>query len=465
MPAGCLSSRIVCLMVGLLFISCAILEFYPFDLLSMGRTGADLGARLSAFVSPLAMVSILALTYLRYSKDTIAYVKRHAGFVWVSLLSALCIITSALVNQLPDPRVILIAANFLVTSLFLLMLTRSVQLPVLGEGLLIWPLLAWVVIPLLVTPFETQDHFFLTCAPFTAFHGFTNGRLLFGFWSGCLVVMLAALFDRGETPLITRISFFIAYCAMVACQTRSAIGLATLAAGWIMLDHRKEVGLKLIAFALSFAAGLALNMQLNTICNYKVESVAQSSLKFKPAQPAALAEQAPQSPLVSAHSNAANTSHTLRAPETSRAPPSEYQFRAMDIKDPTRLEIYSRFIPATASDWLWGLGKMKLVSIPAIGENIQAHNIFLQTLANFGVFTLALLLSWCWLLLRLLKTTGARLLFAYFIGYSLIQPLFGGSLNFFAPRALLVLMLVIYFDHMLFNTQSNTPFNRTRRSS
>lgn len=392
-------------LMGLTFVLCAGLEFFPFDLIGLSHLSSQWGILTSSLLTPSLMVLALTLLMLRTPSDSLNHLRSHANFVLVSVMVALGLLASSIANQLPDPRLLPIAGNFLIGSIFLLMLVRA---PSVSDGAFqigLWLFAAWVITPLLLAPVDQEHHFFLACFPFTAFHGFTNGRLLFGFWSGCLAVMLAACQDREQNPWPIRIAFYLSYCALVACQTRSTIGLATLACGLLFFQTGKDIGQKALGMAVSFGVGLALHLLFNSYC------------------------------------------HPFDAQE----------FRALDFRDPTRLQIYRQFIPDSLHTWLWGEGKMKLLSLPGIGEGVQAHNIFLQTLANFGVFTLLALLGWCWQLLRLFKTTAAKVLFVYFLGYSLVQPLFGGSLNYFAPRSLLVLMLIIYFDHALFNRNRRTP--------
>ena len=345
------------------------------------------------------MTLTLVLIYLSNARVTMQNLRSKAKFPWISALFAACVMISAVANQVPDERVPVVACNFLIGSIFLVLLHRANLFLATDFRPALGVLTVWIVIPLLVVALGVETQFFLNCNPLN-FHGFTNGRLLFGFWSGCLVVMLAAYYDDDNKPFVIRVAFFVSYCALVATQTRSAIILATLAIFWLQWETRKNVLHKTLVLVFSYTVGLAMNKHFEIICNAGV---------------------------------------------------TEYSGRLLELKDPTRFKIYFEFIPSNYHEWLWGEGKMSLISIASIGDGIQAHNLFLQTLANYGALSLSFFVIWCWLLLHLFKTIAARLLCGYFLGFSFMQPLFGGSLNFFAPRILLILMLAVYFDLALFN--------------
>ncbi len=394
-----LASRLVHAVIGLLIALCAGLEFFPFSPLGLEHLSASWGRELSSVYSPLLMALALMLIYLSNARVTIQNLRSKAKFLWISALFAVCVMVSALANQVPDARVPVAACNFLLGSIFLISLARANLFLATDFRPALFALTVWIVIPLIAVAVGVQAQFFLNCNPLN-FHGFTNGRLLFGFWSGCLVVMLAAYCDDNNKPLVIRAAFLVSYCALVATQTRTAIGLATLTVFWLQWETLKNVLHKTLVFLLSLTVGLAMTMHFNSICNAGV---------------------------------------------------TEYSSRFLEFKDPNRLNIYLGFIPSNSHQWLWGEGKVKLVSIASIGDGIQAHNLFLQTLANYGAFSLSFFVIWCWQLQYLFKTMAARLLCAYFLGFSFMQPLFGSGLNYFTPRNLLVLMLAVYFDHALFN--------------
>lgn len=389
---------------ALLVVSCAVLEFFPFDLLGLSSFANNVGLRVSALVSPVLMSLVIALLYSIHPDRIRTVLWDIRRELFISIIVAGFVALSALVNGFPDWRVPLVAGNFVIGTMFVLLIHRQPSGPMVpNNNVMLWILVAWSALPVVVAPFNTLERFFISCNPFATFHGFSSGRLLFGYWAGFVVVMLSGVILEGKDPSrAMRLALFFCFCGVVASQTRSAIGLTTIVVVLMILFGQRsmvQTGLVIIA---GFIFGLLLHTHVVEICNADPISTTEAT-----------------------------------------------RFRALEFRDPTRWEIYRRFIPGTGHDWLWGEGQMKLVSIESVGSGIQAHNLFLQTLANFGLFTMLSLVIWCGLMFRQFRSLSAKLLFGYSLGYSLFQPFFGGSLNFFSPKVLLTFMLIVYFDHSL----------------
>ena len=74
-------------------------------------------------------------------------------------------------------------------------------------------------------------------------------------------------------------------------------------------------------------------------------------------------------------------------------------------------------------------------------DDIPAHNLLLQWIANYGIFTLAMLVGWLAAVFGLLRTTLARKLLIYLVFYSMFQPVQGTG-NFFGPVTLLYFLVI-----------------------
>lgn len=111
----------------------------------------------------------------------------------------------------------------------------------------------------------------------------------------------------------------------------------------------------------------------------------------------------------------------------------------LDISDDREM-IYLIFIEYIKNNWMFGYGGMKLIEIMEF-DNIPAHNLLLQWIANYGIFTLAMLVGWLAAVFGLLRTTLARKLLIYFVICSMCQPVQGTG-NFFGPVTLLYFLVI-----------------------
>lgn len=109
--------------------------------------------------------------------------------------------------------------------------------------------------------------------------------------------------------------------------------------------------------------------------------------------------------------------------------------------------IWSRFLEYVQSHWLLGDGGMYVIELPEFDKvDVPAHNLLLQTVANYGVFTLVALLVFLAFVFHLLRSTRARMLLIFFVVYSMYQPVQGTG-NFFNPLSLLFFLLTFAVDN------------------
>jgi hypothetical protein len=110
--------------------------------------------------------------------------------------------------------------------------------------------------------------------------------------------------------------------------------------------------------------------------------------------------------------------------------------------------LLARFWEFVEGNWLLGFGGMYLVDIPEIDfYEVPAHNFLLQTVANYGVLTLAAFLVYFISLFRYVQSTKARMLLVFLFIYSMNQPVQGTG-NFFNPITLLYFLIVFAVDNL-----------------
>jgi hypothetical protein len=121
---------------------------------------------------------------------------------------------------------------------------------------------------------------------------------------------------------------------------------------------------------------------------------------------------------------------------------------ALTLLSEDRGVILSRFSDFIETHWLLGNGGMYLVDIPEIDRiDVPAHNFLLQTVANYGVLTLAAFLAYFVCIFRFVRSTRARMLLIFLFVYSMNQPVQGTG-NFFNPITLLFFLVAFAVDNI-----------------
>lgn len=116
---------------------------------------------------------------------------------------------------------------------------------------------------------------------------------------------------------------------------------------------------------------------------------------------------------------------------------------AFTIVSEERGVLYARFVGFVEQHWLLGNGSMYLVDIPEIDfYDVPAHNLLLQTVANYGVVTLVAYLAYLACMFRFLHSTRARMLLIFMFIYGMYQPVQGTG-NFFNPITLLFFLITL----------------------
>ena len=121
---------------------------------------------------------------------------------------------------------------------------------------------------------------------------------------------------------------------------------------------------------------------------------------------------------------------------------------ALTLLSEDRGVILSRFFDFIETHWLLGNGGMYLVDIPEIDKiDVPAHNFLVQTVANYGVLTLAAFLAYFVCIFRIVRSTRARMLLIFLLVYSMSQPVQGTG-NFFNPITLLFFLVAFAVDNI-----------------
>jgi len=121
---------------------------------------------------------------------------------------------------------------------------------------------------------------------------------------------------------------------------------------------------------------------------------------------------------------------------------------ALTVVSEDRGLILSRFFEFIERHWLLGHGGMYLVDIPEIDKiDVPAHNLLLQTIANYGVPALAAFLVYFVCIFRFAQSTKARMLLIFLLIYSMNQPVQGTG-NFFNPITLLFFLVAFAVDNL-----------------
>jgi hypothetical protein len=128
--------------------------------------------------------------------------------------------------------------------------------------------------------------------------------------------------------------------------------------------------------------------------------------------------------------------------------------------------ILSRFIEYVGQHWMLGHGSMYVIDLPEFAAiDVPAHNLVLQTIANYGVLALLALLSYLACVFATLRSTQARMMVIFMFVYGMTQPVQGTG-NFFNPITLLFFLIAFAVDNVEAAAPRTTrlPTTHTSRS-
>ena len=386
---------------------------------------------LSSYVAPLLIgfmtISAMVLTPM----SSIGAIKNNRRVLYPALMVSVGMLLSTLSHGNWDEKTIFTSANFLLVNIWLFVVISQKNWRV-SEYVIRCILFSWVVLPLavMVLP-KFQDYVnFFPCT----LHGFSDSRLIYGFWAGALFIVLAAkpLFLGRRVGLASYIAISLAWLCMLLSQTRTSvlalmvvicIVLISTWPKWPSLSKSVKWGaILLIASALGMPAwnqtcANASTKNMESELSQKVSSLNGSTINMESELSQKISE------LISVRPG------------------------LFVAKDPMRVAILDKYTEHIERNWLWGYGRMYTVDIPEKGvAKTQAHNVLIQIWANYGVLTLLAFAAWITVLYFTLQDVRSKMLLLYLVVYSLFQPLLGGSSNIFSPQPMLVFMIIFMLN-------------------
>jgi hypothetical protein len=365
---------------------------------------------LSSYISPVLISIALLVLVIKHPKDVWACISTNKHFFYATLITYFAVAVSYFVGESDSVKDFFANINFVIVSLFIAIALMHSSFSGGLIKLIGWSLFGWIAIPLfaMLSP-STQDYvIFFPCD----LHGLSDSRLVFGFWCGVGLI----LFGNTQQNLLgtykNGFALAVIWGCLVLSGTRSAALALIVGAGVALIGHRIKIGKVLFYFAFFAAAGVIFLQTWGYVC--------VNGEGYKKG--------------VAASNSAAIFNLYVRPGITT-------------MQDPARWEIYSKYWMGIKDKWLFGYGEMHLIDLPELGRSgVQAHNLFIQFLSNYGVVALASLVYWLISFFMLLRTQRARMLFVYVITFSLFQPLVGGSANLFSPFSLLLFLLVVVIN-------------------
>lgn len=379
---------------------------------------------LSSYVSPILVVIITVLTFFQSPQGSLEEIRRNQHFLYAGITVFLAMAASIVLNRANELKAVFASLNFLLVNFFFLIVLLRHQFIKIGLWLK-WFLFGWLTLPLLVIFFPLlQGHvIFYPCV----LHGFSDSRLVYGFWCGVCMIIFADEISRQPRQVMSKIVLCgaLIWGVVLLSQTRSvfvALAASTLAL-IVITGDKKSLATDLSKGAIGLlVAGLIIVGIWDSSC---VNGV-----------------------------NGAQVAQTTQATTTTTPATAnqEVYVRAgfFNVRDSLRDEIYARYKAKIREHWFVGCGGMCTVNIPEYQQSgVQAHNVFLQIWVNYGLVTLLAFVFWLVAFFRTLHASLTKMLLVYLVVFSSFQPMLGGSTNIFAPQVMLVFILILLLDRQI----------------
>lgn len=386
---------------------------------------------LSSYVAPLLIGFMTIGAIVLRPMSGIGAIKNNRRVLYPALMVSVGMLLSLFSHGEWDEKTIFTSVNFLLVNIWFFVVISQKKWRA-SESVIRWILFLWVALPLIVAIFpKFQDD--VTFFPCTL-HGFSDSRLIYGFWAGALFIVLAAkpLLLGRRVGLASYIAISLAWLCMFLSQTRTSV-LALMVVICIVLISTwpKWPSLKKwVKWGAVLLMASALGMPAwNQICANASTINMESELSQKV--------------------SSLNGSTINKESELSQKISRLISLRPglFVVEDPMRVAILEKYIEHIGGNWLWGYGRMYTVDIPEKGAaKIQAHNVLIQIWANYGVLTLLAFAAWIAVLYLTLQDIRSKMLLVYLVVYSLFQPLLGGSSNIFSPQPMLVFMIIFMLN-------------------
>lgn len=342
------------------------------------------GRMLSSVLTPLLVAATLAVALLESRKTRIP-----ADLLALSLVICALMCLSTLMAETARMETLFMGVFFVLFTLYLTLARTSEEgarqvLAVFRAYFIVWllaPLAAMLLDPSLFTMF------FIVSPIDVSYHGLADSRVGFGLWISVFIILLRRPNSRFDWFLMA-----VAVATLALSQSRAAIAGLLLSYVYAMFKSAADRP----------GAGRALALRLVLLLALFAVPIWLWSVFGRD--------------------------------------------DALTLLSEDRSVVLSHFFDFIATHWLFGHGGMYLVDLPEIGQvDVPAHNVLVQTLANYGVLALLAFLCYFVCVFRAVRSVRARMLLIFLFAYSLNQPVQGTG-NFFNPITLLVFLIAFAVD-------------------
>ena len=282
----------------------------------------------------------------------------------------------------------LTAVYFLGMSFFLFAISDFYRMPLKSLMLIRWVLAFWAILPLgLVIVFPSLSEFFIDAGH--SFHGFADSHVGYGLWVGLLIILLLKQPDG---------------------YWKKWLLLAAAMAGLFLSQSRAAIGALAICYLYSYFVGHANNYGKFLRKSLIVLVVCWFTLVV--------------------------WQHFLGRSNALAVNPFSPAF------DVPRAEIFKRFFEFIRNNWLFGYGGQYGVDVAAIGRGISAHNLLVQTLANYGALVLLGYFLYLIVIFLDIKNITSRMVLIFLLLYSQMEPVLD-PVNYLSPIAIIWFMAIV----------------------
>lgn len=347
----------------------------PANLLSNDTYFAEYNAALfnavSSIISPISMALGILVFLLGCGREgTVSGSNRQ--IIGAAALVFFAVALSASVNMTGGPKMAFIVLYFMVVNLFLFGVMEYYSIPAGAVLLMLRRVLTvWALLPLaLMIVYPPLVAYFVKPMDLS-FHGFIDSRVGYGLWLGLLIILLLTQPD----VYFRKWLLFFSVIALLLCQSRAAIG--SIGLSYAYFYYREHGGLNRASMA---KIGLLFFVIITALIVWSAYG----------------------------------------------------RGNVFTAVDNVRSLVYTSYFNYISENWLFGYGAMYSVTVPGLLTEAPAHNLLLQTLANFGVIALLAFMVYWVMIFFAVKSTVSRMLLIFFFAYSQLEPV-QGTANFFSP--------------------------------
>lgn len=255
----------------------------------------------------------------------------------------------------------------------------------------------WVILPLALLVIWPLKFYAWFVASDHSFHGFADSHVGFGLWAGVLVILLQTRPSKLEKWTLIPV-----LAELLLSQSRSAVGALVICYLYQYAMNRR---------------GQYRQLLINLVASLLVyRFILVTWLLFLGRQ---------------------NSLSIILLPSSF---------------DPVRSEIIAKFVNFIKNNWVSGYGGQYQVAVKGVGLSVPAHNIFLQSLANYGVFATTFYLAYLAIFFLRTNSLSSKTLFLFLIIYSMAEPVLQPA-DFLSP----IIMVLFIAITILRNSDEVSP--------